>query len=238
MKALLAQTSQEVGAFFNENWEFYNRTVKSNILCHEKMFATLDVFLRDRFSGPFSFVDCGCGDGSAVVKTLVGTPVSQYVGIDAAPDVLDSAAKVMEDLHCPKRFVCSDMAKAIDELEEPVDVIFSSYALHHLSYDQKVDFIKSCWNSLKEGGYFIMVDGVREEGETREQWLTRAEKRFINASLNATQEEIRSFMQHPIDADFPETLATFERLAKLQGWQKFSVLVNENNFLAFVVFYR
>jgi len=39
--------------------------------------------------------------------------------------------------------------------------------------DQKITFIQNCHQRLNTPGYFILVDGVAMEQETRDQWLQR-----------------------------------------------------------------
>ncbi len=233
---LLVQDPSVVGSYFNANWEDYTKSVRSNILCHEKMFSMLATFLSKNFANGFSMIDCGCGDGSAILQTLLKQPVKRYMGIDAAHDLMVSAHDVMANLPCEKHFICDDMTVAITQLTEPVDLIFSSYAIHHLSRKQKFEFIKNCQHLLTENGFFIMVDGIRNLHENREDWLSHLEQRFIKTRGNASAEEIATFMQHPRDADFPEDLAFFQDIASEQKWKNFSVLVNDDNFLVFTVF--
>jgi len=230
---------KSVGVFFEDKWHLYQRVIRGNVLCHGEMFATLDHLLAERFgNSPFSFVDFGCGDASAVLDTLRNKPISHYTGVDAASDLIATAAKKLAPLDCQKTLICQDMATAVSHLAVQVDVIFCSYALHHLLLDQKIKFIENCYQRLNTPGYFILVDGVAMEHETREQWLERLDRRILEKVPDFTAEDRAQIMQHPREADFPETIAMFRRIAKQSPWRSFEVLVERDDFLAFMVFVK
>ncbi len=229
--------SRAIGAFFENKWPLYQRAIRSDVLCHGEMFAALNHQLAERFgSNPFCFADFGCGDSSAVLDTLRDKPVEHYVGVDAAPDLIAAASKTMEPLGCRKTLICRDMATAIAELTFPVDVIFCSYSLHHLLLDQKAKFIQNCFHRLNTPGYFILIDGVLMEQETRDHWLQRLEGRFLEKVPDFTADDLGQIMKHPRESDHPETIATFRHLARQSPWRSFEVLVERDAFLAFMLF--
>ncbi len=222
---------------FNMHWGKYQEAIKNNTLWHQEMMAALSSFIDKHMgSKPFSFVDVGCGDSSTIVPVLVDKFVKKYTGIDAAPDVLKLAEKNLERIRCEKEFIFGNMLDAIVQLNTPVDMIFTSYAVHHLSYQQKVEFINKCQQCLSEGGYLLMIDGVLKENQTREQWLDELEKR-MNTTQKLLPQELESRMQHPREADFPEAIATFKKIAQEQTWEKFNVLV-EKDISALMVFQK
>ena len=225
-----------VAAFFDKQWDLYQRAIRAGVLCHSEMFATLNQFLRSRFANqPFRFVDFGCGDGSAVLDTLVATPVRHYIGVDAASNVIVNAEKTLESLKCEKTLICQDMFTAIHDIPRPADVIFCSYSLHHLTLQQKTDFIQDCYDSLSSPGYFVLVDGVSMEQESREEWLDRLDQRFVDIA-HFNEEERSQIMKHPRELDFPESMATFRNISQKSPWRNFEVLFERDDFLAFMVF--
>jgi SAM-dependent methyltransferase len=230
-------SSKDIAAFFQDKWPIYQRLIRGNVLCHREMLATLDEFLSDRFSkNPFSFADLGCGDGSAVVETLQNKTVAHYTGVDASADLIATASKILSPLNCEKVLICQDMATAIGDLPVPVDVVYCSYALHHLLLDQKIKFIGDCYKKLSTPGYLIVVDGVAREHESREQWLSRLDLRILENVPSLTSEDRAIIMEHPRESDFPETIATFRGIAQQTFWREFEVLFERDDFLAFMVF--
>lgn len=229
--------SKAIGNFFERQWDLYQRAIRANVLCHGEMFAALDRLLTERFGDrPFSFIDFGCGDASAVFPTLLKKRVTHYTGIDAASDLIATASLILDSLNCQKTLICQDMATAITEISVPVDVIFCSYSLHHLIQDEKAKFIQNCYQLLKSPGYFILVDGIAREHETREEWLERLEQRILQNVPDFTPEDCQQIMQHPREYDFPETIATFRRIAQQSPWRSFETVIERDDFLAFMVF--
>jgi SAM-dependent methyltransferase len=221
--------------YFNANWKKYQHTLEANTLYHREMFAALSNFINEKFgSKAFSFVDVGCGDASIMVPVLTGKTIQHYVGIDAAPDVLHIAEANLKPVSCQKEFICDNMTTAIPNLKLPADIIFSSYAVHHLSLQQKSDFIQACQNKLNKHGYLLMVDGILKEDQIREQWLAELQQR-MQATQHLTQEELEFRMQHPRADDHPERISTFAEIAHQQQWQHFDVLLQKDIF-AFMVF--
>jgi predicted SAM-dependent methyltransferase len=149
--------------------------------------------------------------------------------------VIAGAENTLQRLDCKKTLICKDMIDSLSEIPSPVDVIFCSYSLHHLTLDQKSNFIGSCFGLLASPGYFILVDGVKSDDETREQWLKRLDRRFVDiARFNET--ERAEIMKHPTHYDYPETIQTFRTIAQNSAWRNFEVLFEKDDFLAFMVF--
>ena len=229
--------SKIVGQFFGDKWALYQKAIRGNVLCHEEMFGTVDQFLTQAFEDrPFSFADFGCGDSSAVIDILRTKNLNHYIGVDAAAELVEQAEKILARLSCPKTLLCDDMARAIINLEFKSDVIFCSYSLHHLLPEQKNTFIQNCYQRLNTPGYFIMIDGVRTDGETRDQWLHRLEQRFLTLVPGFTAEDTEEIMKHPRASDHPETIAGFREIASHAPWRGFDVLFTRDDFLALCLF--
>ncbi|WP_454783221.1 class I SAM-dependent methyltransferase [Legionella sp. WA2022007384] len=222
--------------YFNENWQRYQSTIKNNTLYHREMVQALQKFLSIHIGNrPFSFVDVGCGDSSTVVSVLAATSIEKYIGIDAAPDVLKMAEKTLALLKCKKEFIADNMTVALPRLSDPVDVIFTSYAVHHLSLHDKNHFIATCKQKLNPNGFLLMVDGVLKQDQTRDEWLEALKSRIGESNPEITSDEIMARMEHPRADDYPEYIDTFAQIAREQSWSNFQVLVDKGIF-AFMAF--
>ena len=222
---------------FNENWNKYQQALSSNTLHHREMTSALNAFLNQTFtSQPFSLIDLGCGDCSSISDVLSNKPLTQFIGIDAAPDVLTLAENNLSKINCDKEFICADMTTALTSLSSPVDIIYTSYAVHHLPYQEKFDLIQTCHGKLKENGFLLMVDGILTPGQTRDEWLETLERR-IQTTQSISDAELALRMEHPRADDFPEEIATFKKIATGQHWQMLDVLV-EIDIYAFMVFVK
>lgn len=228
-------TSISASNHFNDNWADYQEAVTGNTLYHREMSATLRAFIKEKFgSTPIVFVDAGCGDCSTVVPVLSEIVLTQFIGIDGAPDVLRLAEENCGPLNCNKSFICASMLDAISDLPSAADIIYTSYAAHHLTYEEKIRFIQACQDKLNTNGCLIMVDGILNDNQTRDEWLDELESR-MRKTTTASEEEIKLRMEHPRADDFPESLRTFKDIAQTQGWQDFSVLFHQEIY-AFMVF--
>ena len=109
-----------------------------------------------------NILDIGVGTG-LLTKELYHKGAEIY-GIDFSTKMLEIAKRVM-----PKgRFFCHDFQKGLPAELKTVkfDYIISSYAIHHLNDDQKVDFISELKGHLIEGGKIIVADiafGTKDE---------------------------------------------------------------------------
>lgn len=230
------QINNNAANYFNDNWDRYLTTVKNNAIYHREMFSTFNEFLQQHFTQrSFSLIDVGCGDSSVIAHVLTDKSISKYIGMDAAVDVLKLASVSLADLSCDKEFICNDMLNGMHALDTKADIIFSSYAVHHLSQAQKVEFLQTCKNKLNAGGFMVMIDGVLAPNQTRDEWLGVLESRMKTTNPTITDDELESRMQHPRADDHPEMISTFEHIAKSQQWKSFAVLLNKGEF-AFMVF--
>lgn len=233
------QSSDDVNtasSYFNENWQRYQSTVKNNTLYHREMLAALRQFLSANIgTRTFSFVDVGCGDSSTVAPLLADQAITKYIGIDAAENVLKMASTSLAQLECEKEFIADNMTTAIPHLSSPVDIIFTSYAVHHLSLQDKFNFIESCKQKLNQNGFLLMVDGVLKDNQARDEWLNALQGRMEKTIPDITSDEVAFRMQHPRVDDFPESIETFSNIAQQQAWKSFQVIVDKGIF-AFMVF--
>lgn len=221
---MLSTKMQEVADHFNLNWQDYKSYVQRNQLCHKEMYAALSKFLQEqKGKQDFSFVDMGCGDCSGIASVLLPYSVKKYIGVDIANAVLSMAPANTAELTCKKKFILANMANAIKQIP-PVDIIFSSYAIHHLTYQEKFDFIFDCKNVLNPGGFLLMIDGVKERNQTRYEWLNAYEAYLKRIFPNITQADLTLQMQHPRSSDYPESISTFEFFSYQLGWASFQVL--------------
>ncbi len=218
--------------YFNRNWELYTESVNSGALFHQEMYATFGAILNDHFPDQaFSIADFGCGDLRSTAK-LLSAPVfkiKNLIGVDGAADVLNLARANTAHLACEKTFMCEDMLSACAKLPDAsLDVIFSSYALHHYSLAQKEAFLQNCQRVLRPDGIFVLVDGVRARHQTREQWIEVLESNFLAKAQHSPKDHEQCF-EHVRSSDFPETLETFASIAQKQAWKKFQIALDKGH---------
>lgn len=170
-------------------------------------------------------IDLGIGTGYFTEHFLENFPNSRVIGIDGAQAMIDLAKARLTSLSSRVEFALGDFRKLREFLPDlsAVDVVFSAYALHHLSRPEKDAVLGHVLEFLVPGGWFVNADLIIAESpqlESRIQQIRiagimeragRADSRFLNSALT------RQFLAdlELQEADQPLTLA--EDLAMLRN---------------------
>ena len=125
---------------------------------------------------PLWALDLGVGTGYFSKHFLACFPNSRVLAIDGARLMVDLAKARLGDAAGRVDFRINDfrnLKRAAADLP-PFDVVFSSYALHHLDSGDKQRVVGQAFDLLKPGGWFVNADLViadSAEIETRIQEL-------------------------------------------------------------------
>jgi SAM-dependent methyltransferase len=112
------------------------------------------------------------------------------------------------------------------EKEDPqtFDVIFSGFALHHLSPTEKRRFLMAVKKRLTPEGEFILVDVFRDLGQQLPDYLDAYCEKMAHEWKTLTKEEMDYAITHVREFDTPDTLKTIEMLASEAGFTRFETL--------------
>ena len=105
-------------------------------------------------------IDLGIGTGYFTERFLNHFPNSRVLGIDGAQAMIELAKARLKSLASRVQFVIGDFRK-LQELAPgagTVDVVFSAYALHHLSRPDKETVLRQVVELLVPGGWFVNAD--------------------------------------------------------------------------------
>lgn len=109
-------------------------------------------------------VDLGCGNGQ------IGLPLARsganVLAVDVSPAMIDSLQVEAKRQHLPR---LHGLATPIEELVLPsgsIDLVVSSYALHHLRDADKARLICSAAHWLRPGGRIVIADMMFGRGGT------------------------------------------------------------------------
>lgn len=230
------QNFEIVGQHFTKIWDRYLESIEKNLLHHHEMLELLNDFLTKHFKQKsFTLADLGCGDAGSLLEILQHQPITHYIGVDIAESLIEKGPKTLEELNCEKKFICQDMSTAFEKFTIKPDVIYSAYALHHFSYDEKVKFIANCQKYLAPNGYFILVDITKKENQSQQEWFADFLERFLVVNSTLTGNELEERIAHPRDYDFPESISTYREIAETQKWRSFEELIAIDE-CAFLVF--
>jgi tRNA (cmo5U34)-methyltransferase len=130
----------------------------------------LDVLPFEKIS-PIRAIDLGVGTGYFTERFLKHFPNSRVLAIDGAKSMIDLAKVRLGSLAARVDFRIGDFKNLYQFTKdaETIDVIFTSYALHHLSRSEKEALIRQAINLLRPGGWFLNADLVVADSPVIEQ---------------------------------------------------------------------
>jgi ubiquinone/menaquinone biosynthesis C-methylase UbiE len=116
-------------------------------------------------------LDLGTGTGLFTHKFLERFPQASVIGVDGSKSMVELARARLATLAARVDFRIGDFRRLRDLIPEKErgEVVFSSYALHHLSRGEKVEVIRQALCFLKPEGWLINADIVRSESQVIEE---------------------------------------------------------------------
>jgi ubiquinone/menaquinone biosynthesis C-methylase UbiE len=110
-------------------------------------------------------MDIGIGTGYFTECFLKKFPKAMVIGIDGAKAMLDLAGARLRALVDKVDFRIGDFRRLSQLVSNhgKVDVVYSSYALHHLNRTDKLEVIRQALSLLKSSGWFLNADLIIAE---------------------------------------------------------------------------
>jgi SAM-dependent methyltransferase len=202
---------------FFQVWDTYAKVVAANYMFHKELTEGIAAALDTRYAGrPFSVLDLGCGDAATFAPLLERRALQSYTGVDLSEAALALAASNLKRLACPVVLKHADFTSALAEASS-VDAIHISFALHHLSTQEKAEFFGHAAKKLKVGGLLLLVDVAREEGEPLADYHQAYCDWLRGAFVGLTSEEMDRMCDHIRENDFPEPYSLLRAQAEAAG---------------------
>lgn len=217
--------NEQSSKIFKASWNIYETILALDYMAHKRIFPIVEracvAFSAHRGNKPLSVWELGCGGAHNSSQMLRALPLSSYTGIDLAPNVLEVARENLKVLGCPITLKAADLFEAVQTPGEEADLVFSSYALHHITpIERKAIFFAALFKKVRPGGIFVLVDVFRDEGQNREDYLAGYEQMIRyewTAFRGLVLEEVVS---HVRAYDFPEQLSELDGIAVKAGWSR------------------
>jgi SAM-dependent methyltransferase len=205
------------GSFFDA-WDTYQKVVAGDYMFHREIGVEMNRVLRARFDArSFYFLDLGCGDAAALAPLLEGLPIQRYKGVDLSETALALAAENLKALPCPVELTHAHILAGLTG-DVFYDVIYSSFALHHLPTAQKAEFFQRAAQRLKKGGLLLLVDVLREEARL---WKS-IHKRYcswLRSNFSAINRDEKDLIcDHIVNSDLPEPRSSLKRKPRRRDW--------------------
>ena len=215
-----------LGSFMSEHpatdyfgvWQRYRKVIDANYMYHAEFSAHIEQVLRSRFaSRPFFILDLGCGDTAILAPMLASLEVRTYEGVDLSEAALALAEQNLKSLSCPVHLTHSDLLAALKQGHCRYDVIHTSYAVHHLSTDQKGEFFVLVAKRLEKDGFLLLTDVTREEDESLPVHFQRYCDWLRRDWHGLSEDEKTAICDHLLNNDLPETRPVLEAQARAAG---------------------
>jgi SAM-dependent methyltransferase len=202
-----------------DNWSLYNQVIDHNYMFHDELYRELKHFIGSyKADVPIAILDLGCGSASHLSGALQGRLVGQYVGYDLSEVAISCAKRNLAELECPVEFRQDDLLTGLRANSKQFDLIFSSFALHHLTSTAKADFFRLAYESLPADGILLLIDVMREEDEDLEAYLENYCSWLKSEWSEIQTEGLDSICSHIQDNDFPERVSELIVMAAYAGF--------------------
>ncbi len=211
-------------SLFRHSWSLYDALAEMNYMHHREIYACVAELLNEIHQrGPWTMLDLGCGNARFLAPCLVSTTPKHYIGIDLSPPALEEARHRFLANLPSHELHCENMLTYMETARPHAEVIFSSFAVHHLSLDEKRRLFLACAKALQPEGQMILVDVAREENQNRESYLQGYLGTMRSQWTRVAPQDLDAACAHVQDFDFPETLSTLRGIAQEAGFTSFDL---------------
>ena len=211
-------------SLFEQQWQTYRTVLEHDSMEHRAIADATASVLRRWFdhrrttSTSMVLVDLGCGDLAHLAPLFRALPLSSYTGLDLASSVLRLAERQMGQVRFPCHWICGDLLDwAEEEVDGPVDLIHSAFAIHHLSDSDKIRFLEGVRRRIADDGLLVWTDVFQEEHESRARYLQRYVSR-VQHWPGLTDGQRNAVIEHLRQCDWPARRGWIESVASDSGW--------------------
>ncbi|MDH3311431.1 MAG: methyltransferase, partial [Gammaproteobacteria bacterium] len=211
-------TSAESTTFFSRNWSLYDLITKHNYMYHREIYVGIaDLLKRRKDQNQYQLLDLGCGNARFLAPCLMQSPPARYEGVDLSEAALEEARGYLAKLPCPVVLKHGELLEAAESTDKKWDVIFTGFALHHLTFEEKTRFFQAAGRCLTDNGWLLMVDVVREENQSRENYMEGYLRLMREHWTKIPPDRLETSCEHVEAYDYPESLSTLQKMAKASG---------------------
>ena len=163
-------------------------------------------------------LDIGCGDAYQITNQLQHFNINSYTGYDLSAQAITFAKKNAEKLKAQICFQIGSMEELIKQDTKTYNILYSSFAIHHLTDEIKTDFINDCYKRLEDKGLFILIDIKRLPGQSTEEYKESYSSWIQKEWLALDHEEKLAIIDHLNTCDIPIESSTYISFASKAGF--------------------
>lgn len=208
----------EAVAQFFSNWAMYRAVIDHDCMDHRRIYSHVGTILQER-EQPFTLVDLGCGDAAGIASALGDTAIDLFVGVDSAAPALEFARATLASVAHRVELLEQDLCATVRS-DRSFDVVVMAFALHHFQSEDKRAILHDIAQRLPDGGELLLIDLVRQPGQSREEYLECYLEYVDTWPLD--EKIVAAIGEHVTGFDFPEEVATQPRWAIEAGFSDVS----------------
>ncbi len=145
-------------------------------------------------SSNINVIDLGCGTGTISKQIKINYPGATITCLDLAENMIEMS-KLKLAAFPDIRFQVGDFRNY--EFDDTYDVVVSSLALHHLvTDDDKIEFYKKIYASLRPNGVFFNADVILGSNELIQESYMEKWKSFMKKHVSEEEIENRWLPQY------------------------------------------
>ncbi|MGI9143581.1 MAG: class I SAM-dependent methyltransferase [Fluviibacter sp.] len=219
-------TDQSAVQVFLKSWRVYQDIIRNNYMYHREISDAVRAALESyRANDQFRILDLGSGDGSMTLPLISANRIDAYIGCDLSKPALDIAEEQIKTLGISAQLICDDMLKVVSEQpDHSADLVYSSYAIHHLNTPQKQQMVGEIARVLAPGGLFVLIDIFLEPDEDRAAYMRHYMGRLKETWTALSSEAQDLIVNHATTYDFPEHPEFYGKLLGKHGFSNASLL--------------
>lgn len=231
-------TSLEATTIFTHSWSLYDLITEHNYMFHREIYEEINnLLISHNKSGQYNLLDLGCGNARYLAPCLKQSPPARYSGVDLSEAALAQARKYLSSVPASISLTHEDMLAAVESTKEKWDVVFTGFALHHLAIEDKSRFFYAVNRCLSENGWLILVDVIREENQSRENYIKNYLEFMRQKWTEVPPDRLEEACKHVHDHDYPEPLSSLREMTKKAGLNTCRV-INHYDRHYILLFYR
>ena len=195
---------------FQTQWAIYEKIIHKNYMFHEQILNAVEKILKEIGENtPIEMLDLGCGDVTLISKILPHINLEGYTGFDLSSSSLEIAKKNLQSV-VNKVLLKSETMENCFNIQKQWNVVYSSYAIHHLQDLDKKKLILKLVQGLPKNGLFIYIDIFKKEDETMLEYKQRYMQNIATYwdSIELYEKEI--IFNHINESDFPTDISTIK----------------------------
>jgi 2-polyprenyl-3-methyl-5-hydroxy-6-metoxy-1,4-benzoquinol methylase len=210
---------EDPSRIFINSWNIYQKVIQANYMKHRDLGIYSQKYLKDFASHQaLRVLDIGCGDAKQISRQLLNLNIASYTGYDLSEDAISLARQNMSKTRVDLTFRIGKMEELIKAETATYNVIYSSFAIHHLQEEAKKTFLRDCFQVLEKGGLFILIDVKRGPEQSREEY-NKSYIDWIESDWNLLSEDEKKIVSaHLITCDFPVATSEYIKFAETAGF--------------------